>query len=269
MSSVIKTLDLLSYFSIVQPEIGLSQLSKLAKRDKATTHRHLKSLEISGFIEQNVKTKLYCLGPAVLKLAQIREATVPRKAGARKALAELSQATGETAHVSILSGSAIISLDFCESSAHSTRAHIDIETLPLHATASGLCILAFGPTELLNTAQTNLQKFTPQTTTTVGALTQNVRQTNQEGFGRANRTFDDEVAGLAAPIFDQTGTCVGAVAVASVATRYTPNHEHNALTNLFKASREITLNWGGTIPPLVENNWAKSLSQAQTMEAIE
>ena len=104
MSSVTKTLALLAFFSPSRPEIGLSQLCRLAKRDKATTYRHLQALEEAGFVEQSALTKMYRLGPALLQLAQVREATVPRKMGAEAALAALSDATGETAHVTVLSG---------------------------------------------------------------------------------------------------------------------------------------------------------------------
>ena len=96
MSSATKTLELLAYFSTARPEIGLSQLYKLAQRDKATTYRHLQALEETGFVEQNPMTKQYRLGPAILQLAQTREATVPRKAGVEAPLFDLANATGET-----------------------------------------------------------------------------------------------------------------------------------------------------------------------------
>ena len=79
MSSATKALKLLSYFSTARPEIGLSQLCRLAQRDKATTYRHLQSLEAVGFVEQNPMTRQYRLGPALMHLSQVREITVPRK----------------------------------------------------------------------------------------------------------------------------------------------------------------------------------------------
>jgi len=65
----------------------------MAKRDKATTYRHLQALEETGLIEQNPMTKRYRLGPAILQLAQTREATVPRKLGVQVPLFELANAT--------------------------------------------------------------------------------------------------------------------------------------------------------------------------------
>ena len=257
LSSATKTLELLAYFSTTRPEIGLSQLCKLAKRDKATTHRHLQALEKTGFVEKNPITKQYRLGPAVLQLAQTREATVPRKAGVQAPLFDLADATGETSHVTVLSGTTVYELMSCDSPKHGTRAIIDIQTFPLHATASGLCALAFGPEALIDVALNELQPFTRTTATTLEDLQAMVEAIRNTGFGRADRSFEDDVQGLSAPIFDQTGHFAGAVSVASVAARFTPDMERIIKTQLIITARQISNNWGGTVPTQIEAIWAK------------
>ena len=257
LSSATKTLELLAYFSTTRPEIGLSQLCKLAKRDKATTHRHLQALEKTGFVEKNPITKQYRLGPAVLQLAQTREATVPRKAGVQAPLFDLADATGETSHVTVLSGTTVYELMSCDSPKHGTRAIIDIQTFPLHATASGLCALAFGPEALIDVALNELQPFTKTTATTLEELHAMVEAIRNTGFGRADRSFEDDVQGLSAPIFDQTGHFAGAVSVASVAARFTPDMERIIKTQLVITARQISNNWGGTVPTQIEAIWAK------------
>lgn len=264
MSSATKTLALLGYFSPARPEIGLSQLCKLAGRDKATTYRHLQSLESAGFVEQNPATKQYRLGPALLQLAQTRELTVPRKAGATQALQDLANATGETAHISVLSGTEIYALDACESPTHSTRAIIDIQTFPLHATASGLCALAFGPPALVDTAVARMRRFTPHTATTRAQLDAAIDAARASGFARADRSLESEIHSLAAPVFDQTGQCAGAISVACVATRVTPALERSIRQNLVTASRTITRNWGGAIPQNIEAIWARTTALEPT-----
>lgn len=266
LSSAAKTLELLTYFSTTWPEIGLSQLCKMAKRDKATTYRHLQALEETGLIEQNPMTKQYRLGPATLQLAQTREATVPRKLGVQAPLFELSNATGETSHVTVLSGTIVYELASCDSPKHGTRAIIDIETFPLHATASGLCALAFGPEKLVEVALGNLHRFTTNTATTPQDLNAAIQSARSTGFGRANRSYEDEIQGLSAPVYDQTGHLAGAVSVASVAARYTPELEHIIQNELVVAARQISKNWGGTVPSNIEALWAKSLTTANVLE---
>ncbi len=262
MSSAANTLALLGHFTTARPEIGLTQLCRIAGRDKATTYRHLQTLEAAGFVEQNPITKQYRLGPALLQLAQIRESTVPRKSGAEPALAALADATGETCHVSVLSGTTLFALAACEAPRHSIRAIIDIRTFPLHATASGLCALAFGPTALRDAACTDLHPFTAQTVRTPAELDALIQTARDTGFARSDGSFEAEIHSMSAPIFDQTGGFAGAVSVASVASRVTPSLEHAICQHLTIASRDITHNWGGAIPQHVDAAWAKTLAPA-------
>ena len=266
MSSTTKTLELLAFFSTSRPEIGLSQLCRLARRDKATTYRHLQALETAGFVEKNSITRHYRLGPAVLQLAHMREATVPRKLAAEDALLALATATGETSHISVLSGTTLYPLVSLESPHHSIRAVIDIPTLPLHATASGLCALAFGPSNLFEVAKENLQVFTPNTVNSESALVKAIHKTRDTGFGHGNRSLETEIEGLATPLFDQAGQFAGSVSVASVASRFTPTLKVRTQENLIIASRAISRSWGGHVPDCVEIAWAKSLSSSNKLE---
>lgn len=266
MSSVIKALALLEYFSDDRPAIGLSQFCKLAKRDKATTYRYLQALEKAGFVEQFDETKQYRLGPALLQLAQVREQTVPRKQAAESALTALSDATGETSHVTVLSGKRVYPLVDCESHKHSTRAIIDLATFPLHATASGICSLAFGPEDLFVYALAHMEAYTATTVVSAEALKTSVTSARASGFARSNRGFEDDIEGVSAPLFGPSGQYAGAISVASVATRFTPALEQIIRENLVIASREITRNWGGVVPKHIEGLWVKSLSHSNTLE---
>lgn len=260
MSSASKALELLSLFSRTQPEIGLSEMRKLAKRDKATTYRHLQVLEAAGFVEQNSVTRQYRLGPTVLQLGRMREATVPREAGARAAANRLADKTGETAHVSVLSGTTLFALLSCESPIHSTRAVIDDSIFPLHATASGFCAVAFSSNELFDAACENLDRYTDKTPTTPDTLRTIIDNARETGFGRSDGRFESEIHSIAAPVFDQTGELCGAVSVASVASRSTPDLEQIIKTELITASREITKNWGGIIPDAIERAWSSAMA---------
>ena len=57
MGTVDKALSLLRHFSVQHPEIGLSELSRLAGYDKTTILRCMNALERNGFVEQNSDSK--------------------------------------------------------------------------------------------------------------------------------------------------------------------------------------------------------------------
>ena len=73
-SDVEKALRLLTLFSEQRPELGLSELARLAGYDKATSRRLLVALQRYGLIEQSPGSRRYRLGTTVLQLARIREA---------------------------------------------------------------------------------------------------------------------------------------------------------------------------------------------------
>ncbi|MEX3314131.1 IclR family transcriptional regulator [Sulfitobacter sp. PS-8MA] len=256
MSSTTKALELLSCFSEARPELGLSEIRRIAGRDKATTYRHLQDLEAVGFVEQNQVTKNYRLGPALLHLAQVREASVPRKAGAEGPLAALAKATGETAHVAVLSDKTLYPLLARDSPTYAIRAIIDLATFPLHATSSGICAVAFGPEALFEQACAALEKYTEATPVTRAALTEEVARARATGFGHGLGTFEADITSFAAPIFDQTGQFAATVAVAGVASRLTPHLEALIKFELAGASRAITRSWGGSLPAAIEDLWS-------------
>lgn len=253
MQTVDKAMKLLGYFSVAVPEIGLSELARLASFDKAATRRFLVALANHGFIEQDSNTRKYRLGPAFLRLARVREATRPLARTIQRALDELSQATGETAHGSMLSGEHLSIVGVAEPQ-RPTRVSVDAsQPLPLHATASGLACLAFlgdeAARQIIGTAP--LRKHTDRTCASKRELRALLGETRERGYSMAVRTFDDEVISIAAPIFDATGNPIGALSVASVASRFSKESERNIVRHVLKTAAGVTEAAGGTIHPAI------------------
>jgi len=269
MSTVTKALELLNYFSSETPELGLSEFARAAARDKATVYRHLSALEKSGFIEKNPRTSHYRLGPAVLPLSRLREATVPRAVSVKQPLAILAQTTGETAHVSLLQGAKLVTLARQTSQAHSTGVVVNEKTLPLHASGSGLAVLAFSGDTLRQQSYAPLARFTEHTVTTPQDLEERLTNTRKTGFGIANQTFETGVHGIGAPVFDDSGTVAGAIAVAAPAYRINARLDHTIKSQLIIAARSITAHWGGRVPTKLDDVWDEHSKAASEIGANE
>ena len=249
VQTVDKAMKLLGYFSPSLPEIGLSELARLASLDKAATRRFLVALGQHGFIEQNPETRAYRLGSAFIRFARIREATRPLATIVQPVLAGLAEDTGETAHASIVSGTSLVTIGIAEPQ-RATRVSVDpAERLPLHATASGLAYLAYAPDGALESLlQTNkLKQHTAKTPTTAKALRLLIEATRERGYGMAPGMFEAEVIGIAAPLFDASGAAFGAVAVASVASRFSDRSKAETTARVLAAAAEITRATGGDI----------------------
>src|SRR5262245_29418752 len=114
MQTVDKAMKLLGCFSVAVPELGLSELARVAAFDKAATRRLLVALANHGFIEQDARTRRYRLGPAFLRFARILETTRPLASTVQGALEDLMRATSETAHASLLSGDRLTTIGVAE-----------------------------------------------------------------------------------------------------------------------------------------------------------
>ena len=258
MSTTDKALELLRLFTLNQPEIGLSDICRLAGRDKATTFRHLSALESSGLLEQMADSRRYRIGPMVLRLAQLRERSVPRREAVRPVLAHLAEVTGETAHVSLLQGGELVTLAHHEPQVHANRVVIHERALPLHATASGNAVLAFANAAQRAALGSEICAFTQHTATTEAALHHLLSEVRLVGFGVSDQGFELGVTGIAAPLFDDSDCVAGAVAVASVSARITPELVTRIKAELRQAARTITESWGGTIPKSLRAVWGET-----------
>ncbi len=258
MTVISKALTLLDQFSETQPEIGLSEFCRLSGHDKATTYRYLTSLESVGFVEKNPTSKAYRMGPIVLRLAQVREQTVPRKNTVIEPLDQLAEKIGETAHATVLSGDRLITLANRDTRRYSTRVVVDISDFPLNATASGIVCIAFGPETLMPSALETMRRFTSTTPTTAKALHQAVDFAKAKGVAIADQTYEEGVRSIAAPLFDQSGHVAGAVAIAGLVGRMTPDRDPEAARAVTMASLQISESWGGKVPDALQDLWKRN-----------
>ena len=241
MGTVGKALDLLDLFTGARPQHGLSDLARASGLNKATCHRLLTELESRGLLEQTGPAREYRLGPAVLRLASLREATVPRREAAMPILRRLAEATGETAHLSHLVAGRLQTLAFAYASRGGVKVMMeDADILPFHATASGAAVLAHLPDVKARIAAAP----DPE------ALQHRVETARERRFAETLSTFEKDVHSLAVPLFDASGTCAGALAVAAAAPRMTPALHTTITRALTLAGHEITHLWGGQPPDL-------------------
>ena len=266
MGTITKALELLDYFSAVRSEIGLGDFVRLTGRDKATVHRHLAELEHNGFLEQDAASRAYRLGPALLRLAAVREAAFPVRRLLRPIVTDLAEAVGELAHATLLQGDMLSPVFHADPQRHGTQVSFDeAEKLPLHATASGLAVLAFAGDDLVDRVlgQT-LAALTSMTITDPGILRQLMAEVRRTGSSQIDSAFDKEVASQGAPLFGQGGQVIGAMSVAVPRARATPQTLAGITPKLQAAARAATRSLGGRYPnfPLSDSP-AAALSQAE------
>ncbi len=249
MRTVDKAFELLGLFSKREPELGLGEISLRTHFDKATSRRLLLALAKHGLIEQNPETRRYRIGPGVLRLAQVREATLPLNDIVQPILKRLVEGSGETAHFTVLSGNQLATVAMQESP-RSNRVNMDLgEILPLHATASGIVILAFqngDQTELLD--QLDLKAFTDSTLVDRKQIEQAMQAARKSGYVINLGYYEADVCSIAVPVFDPTGNVMGTLAVATPKGRFAEENQSAIKRLLIAAAAELTARIGGRTP---------------------
>lgn len=222
MSTVDKALGVLELFSETRTSVGLSEAARLLDRDKATVQRYLAALQAQGFLEQDPLTRGYHLGPAVTRLAMMRELTYPIESAVKNVLTHLVQDTGETAHLTHIQDGGLSEVQIVETTVKGTRVYIDpAALLPLHATASGIAFLSqVQANQLSAMLGRSLEKFTQDTPASRESVLRAAQEAQAKGYAQAAGTFETDVVGTAAPVFNMNNEVCGSIAVAAPKSRF-------------------------------------------------
>jgi len=215
MKTVDKALAVLDQFSLDHTEIGLSELSRMAGLDKAATRRLLVAMAKHGFIEQSVETRKYRLGHGFLRLARIREATVPVSRIAQEVVDWLSDETNETAHVSLPGAQGMVTIAHRLPNRGRVIKIDPAELLYYHATASGLAYLAFA-TDATRDRLLALkrEKIAEETITDEAVLRAALEVFRAQGYAQTRNSFESDVASVGMVFSDGGEDPTGAVALA-------------------------------------------------------
>lgn len=241
MGTVSKALSLLDILSGPEARLGLTEVAKASGFDKATTRRLLVELKAGGFVEQDEASRDYMLGPALLRLGRQREARFPFARIAEPVVKALAEATGETAHVSEWGGGGLASV-VVQASDKSNRVIIEVgERLPLHATASGIAVLAASPASVVTAVLGRpLERFTDETVTEGAKVAALVDEARARGWSLSVGLKEAGVHSVAAAIRGPKGAPVGAVAVAMPSARATEGVLARAGAAVVEAAGEIS-----------------------------
>lgn len=215
MKTVDKAMSVLDQFSIERTEVGLSELAKLSGLDKAATRRLLVAMAKHGFVEQVAAGGKYRLGHGFLRLARIREATVPIVRAAQETTDWLSEQVDETVHIGVPGDKGMTTIAFCMPSKGNVINIIPTQVLPFHLTSSGLVYLAFATDETRDRILSiKREKTTDTSLTRKTDILRVIDAFRDNGFSKSRNTFENGVASIAMPFFAEGPDPIGTVAIA-------------------------------------------------------
>ena len=218
IQSLARGLKILDILGQAQDGVSITELAETLGVDKGSASRLVATLVNYGYAEKDEQTRRFHLGPQVVPLSRSVLARLSMREVAKPFLRELMERTGECVHLAVPAQGTVLYIDQVESPA-TLRVNAQVGTMnPLHCTALGKALLAFGSLEL----PPALESFTPHTLTDPDRLRQNLEQARAQGYAVDDEEFDLGVRCIAVPVFDFRGKAAGSIGISGPASRVTP-----------------------------------------------
>jgi IclR family KDG regulon transcriptional repressor len=217
IQSLARGLKILDLLSQSQDGISITELAETLGVDKGSASRLVSTLAHYGYAEKDEDTRRFHLGSQVVSLSRSVLTRLPLREAAKPYLRQLMEQTGECAHLAIPAQGKVMYIDQVESPA-TLRVNAQVGTMnPLHCTALGKVLLAFGDLDF----PTRLDAFTPRTITDPETLRIHLDEIRRLGYAVDDEEFDLGVRCIAVPVFDFRGKVVGSMGISGPATRVT------------------------------------------------
>jgi IclR family KDG regulon transcriptional repressor len=247
-----RALAILGLFEPDRPEWTTTEAARAIGLPIPTAHRILAALLASGYLARDPFTKRFSLGPASIDLGRRAEHVIDLNALARSLLERLSQFTGETALMTVLTegrDGVVCSLRV-ESSPLSLSVTPD-RVLPLHAGAMQRALLAFLPEEhIRQVLDTPLDRLCRSTITDPDKLRLKIDEVRARGWAISFEETDRDVWGIAVPIIAADGSPVAALGLAAPRGRLQADQVRQQLAALGEEAEQLAQRLGYAIPEL-------------------
>lgn len=214
VQSVVRASALLRCFAAAPSSYSLTDLARETGLNVSTAFRLAKTLCAESLLSYDQRTERYRVGPALIALGT----EAMRSAGLNTALPviqELANATGTTAALSIREGRMSVSI-LSASSIHGLRVVENAGArLPLHLTAAGKALLAFGSESIPGAVKGmgRLEKPTKRTLASSVLLRKDLEEARLRGYTVCDEERDMGVRAVGAPVLDDGSVARAAVGI--------------------------------------------------------
>ncbi|HSS62407.1 MAG TPA: IclR family transcriptional regulator [Candidatus Limnocylindrales bacterium] len=191
-----------------------AEVARALQVHRSTALRLLGTLERHALVERDQRTARYRLGRRLPQLASVVTGEFDLRYVARPICEQLAAATGETATFELLIGDDIVPIEQATASTSVVTINWLGRRYPVHCTASGKAILAFGPEAVRDRLLARpLEKVTPRTITDRSELEAQLEAVRQSGLARTHEELEMGLDAIAAPVFGPDGDVAAALDV--------------------------------------------------------
>jgi len=201
-----RTLQVLDTLANSDQELGPSALAARLSLHRSTVHRLLLVLERNRLIQRSPGATKYRLGMKLFELGSSAVAPFDLCGPAEPFLAKLAGQTGEDAHICVLDGASVLSINMVPGRRSKIRRMSAFQRGPVPCTSAGKIFLAFLPEVALDRfiVQLALTRHTDRTLVTADALKDDLERVRERGFAFDQEERQVGLCGIAAPIYDRS-----------------------------------------------------------------
>jgi DNA-binding IclR family transcriptional regulator len=204
-------------FLASQPDpVSLDRIMRAADMPRSSAYHLLSAMIDEGFVTHLEDDHRFALGVAAFEVGSGYSRQAPLQRIARRRIAELVDAVGESGHFSVLHGRDVY---YVIEERAARRPHLVTDVgvrLPAQLTATGRAILARLPAAQVRALFPDRAAFVTRHgtgPTSLTALTSLLAETRQRGFATEDGEITPGFGSVAAAVLDHTGHPVGAVGV--------------------------------------------------------
>ena len=212
-SALSRTLQILGAFDVDSAFLTVSQLSQRSGLPLATTHRVVSELEQFGLLERE-QDKTYRIGVRLWEIACRTPGALGIREIAMPYLQEIHFAVRQHAQLGILQGHDVLFLERLSTRNAVVNVTLIGGRLPLHASTSGLVLLAHSPASFqAEVLASGLVKYTEDTAQSPAHLRRLLAQIREQGHAVGNGFIHPDARGIAVPVYGLKETVVAAISV--------------------------------------------------------
>ena len=222
-------------------ELGTNEIARRTGMTPSTISRQLGTLAAAGLVEHVTASGRYRLGLRIVHLANALLARLDVREVARPHLAQLVEATGETATLSVPGDEDAITVDFVPGTHHVQPASRLGRPSIAHATSAGKVMLAFWGKEL---PEGPLRAYTPRTITDPRALASEIALVRERGWAQAFGEREPDLSAVAAPIRSSRGELEAIIALQGLSSRFDEAAAEAAVPLLLEHANAVSTELG-------------------------
>jgi IclR family transcriptional regulator, pca regulon regulatory protein len=238
-----KGLSVIEAFDAQAPAMTLSDVAKRTNLSRGTARRLLHTLVELGYV--GFDGKLFSLRPRVLDLgfAYLYSHNIWQLA--QPYMVEVVEKLHESCSIAVLEGTDIVYVARVPTSERIMSVNLGLGTrLPAFHTSMGRAILAHLPkaeVQALLKRTAPMRQYTPKAVTDARELMALLEQVKKQGWALVDQELEVGLRSLAVPIFDFKGCPVGALNIATHASRWTMGAlQKDALPVLRQAAHSVS-----------------------------